>query len=94
MSSTNQTVLCGGCKSAVETVPDPKPNDQVSCPRCGRTDRFDKVMESVGRYAAQLAAKHLAEGFAKSTRGNSFIKLTVKHQPDRSFRWICSEIRF
>lgn len=93
MSST-QTVLCGTCKCAVKTVANPQAHDQVSCPRCGRSDRFDKVMASVKEFVAHLAHKNIAEQFTASTRGNRFIKFTAQKPQHRSFRWICTEVRF
>lgn len=92
MSTSNHTVLCGTCKCAVETVSNPKPHDKVSCPRCGRSDRFDKVMDSVREFVVHLTHKSLTESLAKSTRGNSFIKFKAQRLPNRSFRWVCTDI--
>lgn len=88
MSSDTQAILCGACKCQAKTVANPKPHDQVKCPRCGRSDRFDHVIESIKAHVAHLTQKHLSERLAKSTRGNSFIKLTVNKPANRSFRWI------
>ena len=92
MSTTKSTVLCGGCKCPVETVANPKAHDKVSCPRCGRSDRFDKVMDSVREYIAHLAHKSLAEHFTKSTRNNSFVKFKANKPAHRSFRWVCTDV--
>lgn len=94
MSRRETTVLCGSCKRAVETVPNPKPHDKVSCPRCGRSDRFDKVMATVSEFTAYLAQKAIAESLARSTRGNSFIQFKPQHIAHRSFRWITSQKGF
>ena len=88
MSSTTQAILCGTCKCQAKTVADPQSYDQVKCPRCGRSDRFDHVMKSIKAHVEHLAQKHLSERLAKSTGGNSFIKLTVNKPANRSFRWI------
>ena len=92
MSSTKGNILCGSCKCAVKAVPNPKPHDQVTCPRCNRSDRFDKVMNSVGDHVAYLTHKSMAESLSRSTRSNSFIKFSANKPANRSFRWI-SDIR-
>lgn len=92
MSSRNSKVLCGACKCPVETVANPKAHDKVTCPRCGRSDRFDKVMDSVKEHIGYLAQKSFAESLSRSTRGNRFVKLKVDKPRHRSFRWI-SEVR-
>jgi hypothetical protein len=88
MSSSNKSILCGGCKCAVKTVANPKPHDKVTCPGCGRSDRFDKVMATIGEHVGHLTQKTMSEHLAKSTRGNRFVKFKPKHIPNRSFRWM------
>ena len=92
MSSTETIVLCGSCNSAVETVANPEPHDKVTCTGCGKSDRFDKVMESVRAYATEVAAKHLGDSLRKITSGSKFIKADIKKRPNRSFDWVCSDI--
>lgn len=92
MSSSKTTVLCGGCKCAVKTVANPKPHDKVSCPRCGRSDRFDKVMDTVREYVVHLTYKSISKGLAESTRGNSFVKFKPQNRPNPSFRWVCTDL--
>lgn len=92
MSTTETTVLCGGCKCAVETVANPEPHDKVTCPGCGKSDRFDKVMESAGAYVTEVAAEHMSEAIRDATRRSSFIKADIKKRPNRSFDWICTDI--
>lgn len=93
MSTSEHAILCGSCKCAVKTVANPKPNDKVSCPSCGRSDRFDKVMKTAGEYVQHLAHKAIAERIAKSTSSNSFIKFEMKKPHNRSFRWIAQDVR-
>lgn len=88
MSTTTQAILCGSCKSPAKTVANPKPHDEVKCPRCGRSDRFDNVMRSVKDHVAYLTQKYISERLSKSTSGNRFIKFEVKKPSNRSFRWI------
>lgn len=88
MPNSRHSVLCGGCKCAVETVANPKSHDKVTRPRCGRSDRFDKVMATVQEYVAHLAQKRISESLASATRGNSFIKFKPQNVTNRSFRWV------
>lgn len=92
MGSTETAVLCGGCNSTVETVADPKPHDKVTCTGCGKSDRFDKVMESVQTYATEVAAEHMAEAVRKVASRSKIIKADIKKRPNRSFDWICSDM--
>lgn len=88
MSQAKITVLCGSCKCAVKSAPHPQPHDQVSCPRCGRSDRFDKVMDFVKEHMAQLAHQSLSKSLASAVRGNSAIKFKANKPRNQSFRWI------
>lgn len=81
-------ILCGSCRCPVEAAANPKPHDNVTCPRCGRKDRFDKVLAVAKEHAVYLAHKGLAEHLTKSTRSNSFIQFKPQHIPHRSFRWM------
>lgn len=88
MSMTKIEPLCGSCKCNVVSPPNPKPDDQVACPSCGRTDRFDKVVETVGEHITYLTTQAMAKDFAKSTRRDSFIQFSIEKPQNRSFRWI------
>lgn len=88
MPSNTQAILCGSCKSPAKTVANPEPDDQVTCPRCGRADRFDQVMRSVSDHVAHLTQKYVAEQLSKSTRGNRFVKFKMQQSANRSFPWI------
>lgn len=88
MSSSTHQILCGACRRPVKTIANAKPNHEVTCTGCGRKDRLDKVVATAKEHAVYLAQKALAEHLTKSTRNNSFIKLTAKQVPYRSFRWM------
>jgi len=93
MPTTNHAVLCGACKCSVEPVSNPKAHDKISCPRCHRSDRYDKVMATVSEYLAHLLEKATAERLSKTARSNSGVKLTIKKPSNRSFRWIAKDVR-
>lgn len=89
---SQHTILCGSCKSPAKSIPEPKPDDKVSCPRCGREDRFDSVMRSVKDYVTDSAAESLSASLANAVRGSKFIKVTSQPRPQRSFRWITTDL--
>jgi hypothetical protein len=43
MENPDKAIICGACKVSVVTPLDPKPHDQIICPRCGARDAFEKV---------------------------------------------------
>lgn len=89
---TQVTILCGACKCAVQTVTNPKANDQVACPRCNRSDRFDKVMATVKEYVVHCTQRALHESMAKATHGSRVFKVTSQKPANRSFRWVTSDM--
>lgn len=94
MSSSTHAILCGACKRQVETVPDPKPDDQVTCAGCGRADRFDKVMASLKEHIGYLTQKAMSEHLRKTTRRNGFIKFEPQQVRHRDFRWMIDKEGF
>jgi phage FluMu protein Com len=88
LSGNTHTIACGSCKVAAQTVANPKSNDEVTCPRCKRRDRFENVMRSVQEHVAYIKKKRLGDSLSRSTRGNRFVKFTAKPVGHRSFRWI------
>ena len=85
-------ILCGSCKGPAESVANPKADDKVTCPRCGREDRFDDVMRSVKQYVTDSAAKHLNSALADAVRGSNFIKVTKQYRPQSSHRWVTTDL--
>jgi hypothetical protein len=88
MRSDTATILCGSCKVPVEGPADPNPQDTITCPRCGRHDSFQNVMASVTQHATDLMGNNLHDSFARSMRGNKFVKVTSKRIPQRSYPFI------
>lgn len=89
MTSTH-TVVCGSCKVAAQTVPNPKPNDEVTCPRCHRRDRYNNVMRTVQEHVAYEMQKQLSDSLARATRGNGFVQFKAQRPGYRSFRWMAA----
>lgn len=87
-SSNTHTIACGSCKVPAQTVANPKPNDEVTCPRCNRRDRFDNVMASVQKHVVHATQKSLNDSLRRATSGSRFIKFTAKPVGNPSLRWI------
>jgi len=88
MSRTEHTILCGTCKCPAESVPNPKPHDKVTCPRCHRSDRFDHVMRTVAKHVEHRTAQMMHDSLARATRDSKVLKLTSQRPGYQSFRWI------
>ena len=81
MSSSSHTILCGSCRVAVEGPSDPKHDDMITCPKCGRSDNFENVAASVKAFVEEMAGRSLQETIRKSFRGSKIIKVTTKPLP-------------
>ncbi|MEP7349875.1 MAG: hypothetical protein ABI668_07985 [Sphingorhabdus sp.] len=49
-------------------------------------------MATVKEYVVHCTERALSESLAKATRGNSFIKMTIKKPSNRSFRWVTTDM--
>lgn len=89
---TTHTILCGSCKSPAKAVANSEPDDKVTCPDCGREDRFEDVMGSVRDYIGHSAAKAISSRLRQTVGNSKFIKVTSKPVGERSFRWVTTEL--
>ena len=87
MSSESYEIVCRACQCAVETVEDPKPEDVVSCPGCGTSDRFDVVMENVADEYAQKVGDSLLGEFAKTFQNSKFIQVDHSSSPESAYKF-------
>lgn len=88
MANETVTVLCGRCKVGVDGPPNPKPQDTITCPKCGRSDSFKNVMASVEKFSTDLLQKKMSEGFKRAFSGSKGVKFTAKPVPSRSYPFI------
>ena len=56
-------VLCGKCKVPLTVPDDPKPDDMVTCPKCGASDRYDVVSKKAVKDAKALLVKMAKDAF-------------------------------
>jgi hypothetical protein len=85
---SNTPVLCGKCNVQVNIVPNPEPQDKVTCPQCGDSDTFENVKRSLGEQAQEFAARKIQETMRNVTRGSTAIKYTPGVIPQRTHRFV------
>ena len=81
MDEQTQTILCGACRIPVEGPANPKAQDMISCPTCGRSDNFENVMRSVEACITELTSHHLQKTIRETVGRHKFIKITTKPVP-------------
>jgi len=87
-SSNTHTIACGSCKIPAQCVANPKANDEVTCPRCNRRDRFDNVMASVKKHVVHITQKKLNESMRRAASGSRIIQFKAQPLGNPSFRWV------
>jgi hypothetical protein len=86
--SETRPILCGFCHVGIEGRTDSHGNEEAFCPRCGQSDTLENAMREAGESAAHFMAEQIEHTFADAFRGSDFIKVTVEHSPQPSFRFI------
>ena len=76
MSNNEITVKCSKCNTPLEGPSNPKPNDIISCPKCGNSDKFNNIMKEIEKQAAAQIENMVADTLDKATRGNKNLKFT------------------
>lgn len=82
------TVLCGSCNTPLQGASDPDQSEQMSCLRCGQSDVFADVMNSVEAHAVEVATNSVLKGAEGIFDSNSIITVTVDKPSPKSYRWI------
>jgi hypothetical protein len=88
MAASTKAILCGSCKVPIEGPANPKPNDVLACPSCGRSDKFNNVQTEVAKFFHEHTARMVQDTMRKATRGNKFLKYKPGFIPKRSYRFI------
>jgi len=88
MANQETTILCGRCKIAVEGPAEPKPQDVIACPRCGRRDSFQNTLRSVEAHTLDLTEGKAEETFAGAFRRSKYVEFTQKPRPKRVYPFI------
>lgn len=74
MSDSN-SIKCSKCDVAIVGPKNPKPDDIFTCPGCGTSERYDKVMEAVKAEFTAMFDKSVKKAFGRPGSG---WKLTKK----------------
>lgn len=88
MTTDTQSILCGSCRVPIEGPANPKPNDMIACPKCGRSDTHKHVLDSAKAFVTELAQRSLQEPMRKAARGSKFMKFEGKTIPNKTHRFI------
>lgn len=88
MTETDQHILCGKCRVAIEGPADANPQTVFSCPSCGESDTFENIEREVASFANQEFAHHADAVLAEAAEGQEFLKVTLDAPPKRSHRFI------
>ena len=81
-------VKCAPCKCALHGPRNPKPDDRISCPRCGVGDTFDAVMREVGEYVKEQAAIALNGSVRDAARGSKYLGIATTVRPEGGHRFV------
>lgn len=86
--SDHKPVLCAVCRVPVQVSPSPKPDDTVTCPRCGVEDSHANVMKSIAEQGQEYLAHKLQEAMSNAARGSKYLKYTPGSIPKRTHRFV------
>jgi len=85
---TSRPILCAQCKIPAESPPEPKANDVITCPKCGRQETFENFQRSLAQQGEEYAARAMNKtlsSIAGRTRG---MKYTPGIVPKRTHNFI------
>jgi len=78
MVTTTIKVQCGKCHVALQVPDRPKPNDSATCPKCGASERYDRVMKRAEKMLEKVVADTLDKSFTRALRGNKNVRYDRK----------------
>lgn len=84
-------ILCGNCGSPVDGPEDPKPHDEIRCPKCGQSDPYSAVLESAQKFVTDEVARTFNKTMADAVRGSKVAKFKPDHIPNRRYRWTVAD---
>jgi predicted RNA-binding Zn-ribbon protein involved in translation (DUF1610 family) len=86
MTDVTKKVLCGHCHINVEERTEADGQVMAVCPQCGNTDTLDNAIREATEYFAEKTVGEMLSPLANSS--NDFVKVTVTHSPERTYRFI------
>lgn len=88
--SETKTILCGRCHVPVEERANPDGQMMAACPTCGESDTVENAVGEAADYLTDKIARKTLAPF-DNMRSTKFMKVTVTHSPQRSYRFILAD---
>ncbi len=80
-------ILCGKCHVEIEERTNPNGKVMAVCPTCGVSDTVENAVGEAADYLADKIAREAMAPF-ESMPSSKFVKVTVTHSPQRTYRFI------
>lgn len=88
MTTQTTSILCGSCRVPVKGPAEPKEQDAITCPSCGRSDNFKNVMASVHASVQELAGNALQKIIRESVGRSKVIQVKTKPIPKGDYPFV------
>lgn len=88
MDQINLVIACGLCQTPLQGPADPKPDDILTCPNCGNSDKVEAVTAEVGEFLKEQTAKAFQAVGRKAFGSSRNITIREHPIPERSYRFI------
>ena len=75
----NEPIKCSSCNVGAHVILERDIPQQVVCPRCGTSEDYARVKQSIGHQAAAYAAEEIGKALKGIARGNK----GVSYKPGR-----------
>ena len=89
MKDPDKAIVCGTCNVPVVAPSDPKPDDQIICPKCGARDTYKEVFKvcmNHAKYRLERAGQRDLADF-KRKLGRSVPSATPDDVEEPFFKW-------
>ena len=80
MPGQDKPIKCRRCQVAAEVVVANGQPQRVTCPHCGLTRDYGKVLEMLGEQAQAFATKKIQQAFARSFRKSRTSGVSFRHR--------------
>lgn len=80
-------ILCGRCHVEVEERANLDGQMMAICPTCGASDTVENAVREAGEYLTDKLAREMLDPF-ENIPSSPFLKVTVTHSPQRTYRFI------
>ncbi|MGD2132529.1 MAG: hypothetical protein PVI23_07025 [Maricaulaceae bacterium] len=88
MTKVQGVLACGACEVPLKGPAQPKAEDIVACPDCGRSDTFKRAKSEADKFFKDQLGRGLSGGLAKLARRTPGLTHKPAHRVKRDFRFI------